>query len=234
MSDSMGNWHTPRSARLARAYCEGRTASIAGLPFTAPYTAVQSPDENRAWARGHRSYKAGGSTVIKDNCARNGLFTPPTVTATPTGKSVAFAPAAPLPIDYEFGDGQIAADLDGTITHVYARSGTYNVRIHCYTSIQDISVDVDLLVEDNTLGPFSVEQGAAADFDLTGGWTAGEAPYTYTTATVLPEDLVLGASTGHITGTATADPGVTAVTVTCTDDVGTALSQTFNVTITAP
>jgi hypothetical protein len=51
------------------------------------------------------------------------------LTATPTGLSVAFAPvpAGTDPMFYDFGDGTWDYTANGSYTHVYAASGTYNV-----------------------------------------------------------------------------------------------------------
>lgn len=50
------------------------------------------------------------------------------ISGTPTGLSVAFAPSAGTqPMWYDFGDGTWAYDADGSYTHVYAAAGTYDV-----------------------------------------------------------------------------------------------------------
>jgi hypothetical protein len=150
MSNSDGRYSQPNTQRTVRAYCEGRTASRAGALISSnPHDAAVDNESHLAWDRGHRSYVAGRTVTLNDECAQTGLVDTPVITVSmaapevdPDGLTVTFTPSLTYTLTYFFGDGASEESELGTATHTYPASGTYVAQVFGPTGVQTVTVTV--------------------------------------------------------------------------------------------
>jgi ribosome modulation factor len=130
---------------LARAYCEGRRASVAGsLITTCPHAAGTA--EYTAWRSGWYTYAASGTIVEQDGCDLATKAIAPVITianvgADTTGATYSATTAAGAgPNRIDWGDGTSTERQPGDetpLTHKYAASGTYKITSHYLGAIRD-------------------------------------------------------------------------------------------------
>lgn len=134
------------SPKVARAYADGRKASVAAQALTVNPHASGTP-EWKAWRNGHVTWVTGGpANQPRDRAAEKAAFANPVVTmalvtADTTGATWGATPAAPgLPIRIDWGDGSFddnpAAGV-AQITHKYAASGSYKTRVLFFDKVWD-------------------------------------------------------------------------------------------------
>jgi hypothetical protein len=119
----MGSKDVPNDIALSKAYCEGRHVAVLGVG-TNPH--ANGTPEADAWERGHASYEAAGTIVIRDCCAEPMKLAARTLSGVVTDLSVTFtvSPAIPCEIDPGDGSGRIDAPAGGAV-HAYAAAGDY-------------------------------------------------------------------------------------------------------------
>jgi hypothetical protein len=126
---NFGDFANPNDPMLAKAYCEGRKASIAGAAIgTNPHPA-NSP-ANLAWARGHASYESTGTVTGRDCCAEPWKLQARSFVLTVLDLGVTLATTPAMKVTIDWGDGTVAEDADGDVAHTYADEGEYTVRIY--------------------------------------------------------------------------------------------------------
>jgi hypothetical protein len=126
---NFGDFPNPNDPMLAKAYCEGRRASAAGVLIGSNPHPANSP-ANAAWARGHASYESTGTVTGRDCCAELWKLQARSFTLTPTDLDVVLATTPAMKVTIDWGDGTVEEDVDGDVSHSYAVENDYTVRIY--------------------------------------------------------------------------------------------------------